>query len=97
MEALTKKAVHLMNTPTKQLKHLVDINVEALMRICNNEIIDNLNFPTKLKYAEIAPIFKRIDSILVRNYRPNSILPVVSKIFERIMGASRVYAWTTTF
>ena len=55
------------------------------MQIWNNEIVDNMKFPTKLKYADITPIFKKLECIMVNNYRPVSILPVVSNIFERIM------------
>ncbi len=74
-----------MNIPTKQLKLVGDIIVEPLMQIWNNEVIENKKFPNKLKYADITPIFKKLECILVDNYRPVSILPVVSKIFERIM------------
>ena len=42
-------------------------------------------FPTNLKLADISPIFKKYDTTLVKNYRPVIVLPVVSKIFERIM------------
>ena len=35
--------------------------------------------------ADLSPIFKKDDSTLVKNYRPVSVLPVLSKIFERIM------------
>ena len=80
----TKKATTFMNIPSKQLKQVVDIIMEPLMHIWNNEIINNQKFPTKLKLADITPIFKRLESILVKNYRTVSILPVVSKIFERI-------------
>ena len=55
------------------------------MQIWNNEIINYSKFPTELKYADIDPIFKRLESFLVKNYRPVSILPVVSNVFERIM------------
>ena len=62
------------------------------MNIWNIEGIENLKFPTKLKHADIAPIFKKLERIFVENYRPVSILPVVSKIFERIMQKQmRVY------
>jgi hypothetical protein len=81
----TKKANTFMDIPAKQLKQVIQIIVEPLMQIWNNEIIDNRKFPTKLKYADITPIFKSLESIIVKNYRPISILPVVSKIFERIM------------
>ena len=42
-------------------------------------------FPEKLKYATITPIFKKGDQTLIENFRPISILPVISKIFERTL------------
>ena len=42
-------------------------------------------FPDTLKQAEICPIFKKGDAMNVCNYRPVSILPIVSKIFEKEM------------
>ena len=81
----TKKASTFMNIPTKYLKQAVKIIVEPLMQIWNNEIVDCRKFPNTLKCADITPIFKKLESILVNNYRPISILPVVPKIFERIM------------
>ena len=42
-------------------------------------------FPDILKHAEICPIFKKGDAMNVRNYRPVSILPIVSKIYEKEM------------
>ena len=41
--------------------------------------------PAKLKLADISPIFKKLENIFVKNYRPISVLPVVSKVFERVM------------
>ena len=55
------------------------------MIIWNEEIVEKKQFPTKLKLADISPIFKHFENILVKNYRPVSILPVVSKLFERMM------------
>ena len=55
------------------------------MEIWNEEIIQDKTFPAKLKLADISPIFKKLESIFVKNYRPISVLPVVSKVFERIM------------
>ena len=74
-----------MNIPTKQLKKTIDIVSEPLMHIWNNQIIENKNFPSKLKLADITPIHKKLESILKENYRPVSVLPIVSKIFERLM------------
>ena len=56
------------------------------MDIWNIEIIDNKKSPSKIKYADLTPIFKKkLECVLKENYRTVSILPVVSKIFERIM------------
>ena len=45
----------------------------------------DLNFANGLKLADIVLVFKKDDSTLVKNYRPVSLLPIISKIFERIM------------
>ena len=74
-----------MSIPTKQLKRVVNIVSKPLSTIWNNEIIENQKFPTKLKNADITPIHKKLETIFPENYRPVSILPVVSKIFERLM------------
>ena len=47
-------------------------------------------FPDSLKIAKVTPIFKSGDKDNVSNYRPISILPVCSKVLERIMY-NRVY------
>ena len=47
--------------------------------------IDDSIFPTALKKAEITPIYKKGNSLQKENYRPVSVLPCVSKIFEGVM------------
>ena len=39
-----------------------------------------------MKLAEIIPIPKKGDSLDIGNYRPISILPTVSKLFEKVMA-----------
>ena len=40
-------------------------------------------FPTKLKIAKVKPLFKKDDNSLFENYRPISLLPAISKVFEK--------------
>ena len=40
-------------------------------------------FPNSLKIAKISPIYKKEDPHLTDNYRPISLLPVISKVFEK--------------
>ena len=44
-------------------------------------------FPNILKTANVTPIFKNDDPALCNNYRPNSLLSNISKIFEKIIHA----------
>ena len=50
-----------------------------------NDSIEKTDFPQNLKLADITPVYKKNYPLDKTNYRPISMLPVVSKIFERIM------------
>ena len=50
-----------------------------------NISITNGVFPNELKIARVIPLFKSGDSMQFSNYRPVSVLPVFSKILERLM------------
>ena len=42
-------------------------------------------FPDRLKHAKVTPVHKGDDKRLINNYRPISILPVFSKVLEKLM------------
>lgn len=50
-----------------------------------NEIIISGCFPNCLKNARVIPLFKSGDKMEVNNYRPISILQVMSKILEKLL------------
>ena len=52
-----------------------------------NECIDVGFFPECLKSATLIPIFKKGDNTNLNNYRPISLLPVMSKVFEKVINA----------
>ena len=62
-----------------------DICAPALNDIWNNEIITQKSFLNNLKLVNVTPVFKKEDASLLKKYRPVSVLPVVSKIYEKIM------------
>jgi hypothetical protein len=49
-----------------------------------NYCIMNNVFPTDLKMAEISAIFKKKDKLNKENYRPISILIILSKVYEKV-------------
>ena len=51
-----------------------------------NHCLDRTFFPESLKCATITPVFKEGDPTSVKNYRPISILPTVSKVFVKIIA-----------
>ena len=81
----SKKANTFNGIPTRILKESEVICSNYLLNIWNDEIVEQNGFPAELKLADIRPTFKNGDSTLCKNYRPISVLPVISKVFERLM------------
>ena len=71
--------------PVNCLQGVSDISGQFLNNVWNDEVLQNFQFPSELKLADVIPVFKKEDPTLAKNYRPISLLPTVSKIFERIM------------
>ena len=79
-----KKACQESDIPVKIIKDDIDIFSEFLLHNFSNSIFD-ATFPSALKKADVTPIFKKKDRKNVENYRPVSILPNFSKIYERCL------------
>ncbi|CAH1969187.1 unnamed protein product [Acanthoscelides obtectus] len=62
--------------------NIILIPLTRLINICLRENI----FPTVLKRASVTPIFENGNVDSPENYRPISLLPVISKIFEKCMA-----------
>ena len=70
------------NFPLKLLKFSSDELCPVLAHINNHSFVEGI-FPDALKIAKVVPIFKSGDTKSISNYRPISILPCISKIFEK--------------
>ena len=69
--------------------------VVPLVYLCNLSI-DQGVFPKELKLANVLPLYKTDDPFLFNNYRPVSVLSILSKVFERIMY-SRMLEYLETY
>ena len=58
--------------------------IEPLQIIINQALTTGI-FPDKLKIAKVQPIYKNEEQTLIKNYRPISLLPSISKVFEKII------------
>ena len=50
-----------------------------------NEAIRNNKFPDSLKLSDITLVYKKLDPNYKAIYRPVSVLPILSKVFEKII------------
>ena len=55
------------------------------MTITVNQSLTTGIFPQKLKIAKVSPLYKNSDATFIENYRPISLLTVISKKFEKVI------------
>ena len=79
-----KKASIENDIPTKILKLSSDIVSHYVSDAYNKSKNCHL-FPLSLKVADVSPIHKAKERVLMKNYRPVSLIPVLSKLYERNM------------
>ena len=79
-----KEACQESDIPVKIIKENLDIVSNFVCNNFNSSLFKS-NFPSYLKNENITPIFKTTDRVNVENYRPVSILPNLSKVYERCM------------
>ena len=75
-----------MNIPVFIYKILAPLIAPTVSMLFNNSLSEGI-FPECFKTAKIILIFKSGDSKSTANYRPISMLPFLSKMFEKIMCA----------
>ena len=70
--------------PVSVMKECIDPIADVLSHIINLSF-SNGQFPDELKIAKVCPVFKGGSKSSFSNYRPISVLPSFSKVFEKIM------------
>ena len=80
----SSKASGLDNLAGKFLKEGASVLKCPITQICNLSISHSV-FPDKCKHAKLKPLFKKGITTDPKNYRPISLLPLISKIIEKII------------
>ena len=78
------KATGSDGLPGTILKSCADLLAPSLMLIFNKSLSEG-QLPPNMKIANITPVYKGGDPSQPTNYRPVSLLPIVSKLLERIV------------
>lgn len=81
----SKKAIGLDNIPTKLIK-FCKISLSTPLAYLFNKSIEEKIVPAQIKTAKILPFYKKGSHDRCENYRPISILPIFSKILEKIVN-----------
>ena len=80
----SKSSTSYHNISNKLIKSAKDVLIKPLTLLMN-QIIHTDEFPKQLKIAKVKPLFKKGNQSSFTNYRPISLLPSISKIFEHVM------------
>ena len=72
----------------KYMKNLIALPISVMV----NQMLTTGIFPDRLKLAKVKPIFKKDDKNSFTNYRPISLLPSISKNFEKVIY-DQLYAY----
>ena len=78
----------------KLIKSAKDVLIKPLTLLMN-QIIHTGEFPKQLKIAKVKPLFKKGNQSSFTNYRPISLLPSISKIFEHVMTSQLMEYFTS--
>ena len=91
MKMQPKRSSGLDNISNCLLRDLIHV-IKYPLCISINKSLMSGTFPDLMKIAKVLPLHKSGDQYLTENYRPISLLPVISKVLERV-----VYVQTIKF
>jgi len=88
------KATGLDGIPAILIKSSSALITDSLVEIFNSSLTAGV-FLDLLKLAKVFPVFKQGDKTQCDNHRPISILPIISKLFEKLIF-EQLYEYLTT-
>lgn len=80
----TSKSVDIYGLNTEIIKSIKNIIITPITKLFNCCITESI-FPDCLKISQVIPIYKKGDPNNQMNYRPISLLPILSKLFEKLL------------
>jgi hypothetical protein len=83
-EFLPKTSCGHDNLSMKVLKRISYCLAYPISVIVNQSFHSGI-FPDLMKCAKVIPLFKKEDASIFNNYRPISLLPALSKVFEKVV------------
>ena len=84
IDKLKNKSCNIDFYPAKVLKHINLIISPILANLINRSLVEG-TYPKSFKKARVIPLHKSKCKDDLNNYRPISILPILGKIFERVV------------
>ena len=91
----SKSSTGYDNISNKLIRSAKDVLIKPLTLLMN-QIIHTGEFPKQLKIAKVKPLFKKGNQSSFTNYRPISLLPSISKIFEHVIMTSQLMEYFTS-
>jgi len=87
LKSLNVNKAHGPDNISGRMIQLCGASISLPLSIIYNNIISSGIFPSLWKSANVTPTHKKDSKQSVKNYRPISLLPIFSKIFEKILFA----------
>ena len=85
IDSLKPKTSTGVDCISNKLLKFVKNAISEPLTIIINQMLNTGVFPDLLKISKVIPIYKKEDDTMFSNYRPISLLPSISKIFEKVI------------
>ena len=85
IKALDSSKAHGWDNISIKMIKICGESVTVPLKIISESSLKEKKFPEVWKKANIVPVHKKEDKNLIKNYRPVSLLPIFSKIYERVI------------